>query len=116
MAPTVLSEGRMMLEYSGRRCEAQAFWLLYVSFEAPWTRVDEKEDDDLEGQHTVACRTVLVRTSPRGVVTVIQPSWSLSDTIKAGVFACKLTLPVDNNILNIACTNLYGHLCFWVNN
>lgn len=60
----------------------------------------------------MACRTVLVRTSPRGVVTVIQPSWSLSDTVKAGVFAWRLTLPVDNNILNIAWTNLYGHLYF----
>lgn len=58
----------------------------------------------------MACTTAFVRTLPRGVVTVIQPSWSLSDTVKAGVFACKLTLPVDNNIRNIACTNLYGHL------
>lgn len=60
----------------------------------------------------MACNTVLVRTVPRGVVTVIHPSWPLSDTVKAGVFACKLTLPADSNMRSMACMNLYGHLIF----
>lgn len=79
MAASVHKEGKIKFENSGSKWEAQRFWFDHVSLGF----VDPCPFFGL----TVAWTTVLVRTSPRDVDTVIQPSLSFSETFKTGVLA-----------------------------
>ena len=79
MAATVPRSGKMSFSNSGRRCEAHRL---------------------------VVWITALARISPRGVVTLIQPSLCLSETFRTGVLACRLRFPFLSSFCRRAWTNL----------
>jgi len=50
----------------------------------------------------VVWMTARVRTTPRSVLTVIQPALSRSETLITGVFACRFRCPFSRTIRNSA--------------